>query len=205
MPQRVVLDGTFAYVSDDHRLSKVALDGTGRTLVWQDPSEDDFASGFVSGIAVDETSVYFTTAGLGVFKQPKSGVLDTLHPAVLALGEVEPFGIAVDKDNVYWTDRTSPGLNGLVRRLRIPADGDFKETPPVAIASNQFGPQAIALDAENVYWANRVDGTIMKVAKAGGTPVRIASGQGAPQSLAVDGTSVYWANNESGTIMKHAK
>jgi hypothetical protein len=50
----------------------------------------------------------------------------------------------------------------------------------VTLASAQPGPQHIVVDASSVYWTNTgsfQDGSVMKVAKDGGTPVALAAGQ----------------------------
>jgi len=113
----------------------------------------------------------------------------------LVSGQPNPFAIAVDATNLYFTDPTA----GTVMKAAL--DGDA----PIALASGQMVPLAIALDATTVYWANQgtsannyADGTIMKVALGGGTPVTLASGQIGITAIAVDAASVYWAN--AGTL-----
>jgi hypothetical protein len=63
-----------------------------------------------------------------------------------------------------------------------------------------------------VYWANwgtdfnsRKDGTVMKVAIAGGATTQLASHQHFPWGIAIDGTSVYWTTIGGGTVMKAVK
>ena len=68
----------------------------------------------------------------------------------------------------------------------------------MTLASAQPGPQHIAVDATNVYWTNigSVDdtGSVMTVAKDGGTPMALATAQRGPFGIAVDGANVYWTD-----------
>ena len=123
-------------------------------------------------------------------------------------GPSNPYSIALDANNVYFTDLQAGAV------LMAARGGGA----PVPIASGQSLPFVIAVDATSVYWANQgtaannfSDGTIMKAPLGGGTPVTLASGQTDLEALAVDATSVYWANQgtaannfSDGTIMKVA-
>jgi hypothetical protein len=74
------------------------------------------------------------------------------------------------------------------------------------LATNQANPRAIAVDASNVYWANQGsnggDGSIVSVAKSGGTPVTLASGLSAPTALSVQSGWVYWTDQGDGMVMR---
>jgi len=123
-------------------------------------------------------------------------------------GPSNPYSIALDANNVYFSDLMAGAV------LMAARGGGA----PVQIASGQSLPFVIAVDATSVYWANEgtaannfSDGAIMKVALGGGTPVTLASGQSDVEDLAVDATSVYWANQgtaannfSDGAIMKVA-
>jgi hypothetical protein len=68
-------------------------------------------------------------------------------------------------------------------------------------------PRWMAIDDSHVYWVSLPggsgsDGTIMRVAKTGGTPETLASGETDPVEIAVDGTYVYWARSTGGTIVR---
>jgi hypothetical protein len=125
-------------------------------------------------IALDDASVYVVDtygSGLGrILKCAKNGCNNS--PTTLASGLSGATGIAVDADNVYWTEegdsvvagQTVPGA-GRVAKCSI---GGCNNTPTV-IAANQDGPTGIALDAMRVYWAtqggNATDGKISVAAK----------------------------------------
>lgn len=69
----------------------------------------------------------------------------------------------------------------------------------VVLASAQAWPWGVAVDSSNVYWLNRGlgndDGTVMKLARAGGTPATtLATGEASPSAIAIDATNVYWTN-----------
>jgi hypothetical protein len=76
----------------------------------------------------------------------------------------------------------------------------------VTLASGRYFGSAIAVDDTNVYWttipnAGKGAGTVMKVARCGGTPTMLATAS-SPQGIAVDATSVYWTDRAAGTVMK---
>jgi hypothetical protein len=75
------------------------------------------------------------------------------------------------------------------------------------LASGQAHPTRLVLDSQSVYWINQGpeggDGTVMKVAKTGGTATTLATASGEQvTALALDGISLYWAHSDgtSGTI-----
>ena len=88
----------------------------------------------------------------------------------LASNLEQPYGVAVDDANVYWT--TNVAATGVV--MKVPRGGGT----PVILASGLDFPHTIAVDATSVYWTNSIPGTgaVMKVAIAGGTPQVLAAG-----------------------------
>lgn len=130
---------------------------------------------------------------------------------ILAAGQSNPCGIAVDPSNVYWTNLG----NGTV--MKVPLGGGT----PIVLASGQDGPRRIAVDSTSVYWTNSGesvntsgDAAVMSVPISGGSPVTLASipysalGPREAFGIAVDATSVYWATDiqqgmvGTGTVMK---
>jgi streptogramin lyase len=69
---------------------------------------------------------------------------------------MSPNGVAVDAQNIYWTDGLKLGV------FSLPLTGDTVTT----LATNQSRPHDIAVDATGVYWGNDSDpGSVMRVAK----------------------------------------
>jgi hypothetical protein len=121
----------------------------------------------------------------------------------LASGQGGPFGIAVDRANVYWANTTA----GTV--MKVPLGGGS----PTTLASGQAMPLNVVVDATSVYWTNSAligsgasgspaGGQIMKVAIGGGTPVTLATKQDQPWGIAVDQANVYWTNNDGGNTLQ---
>jgi hypothetical protein len=114
-------------------------------------------------------------------------------PAVPFAIDQYPYSVAVDATNVYW----AAGIGGGAIYTQKISSG-----PTVTLASNQFYPNSIAVDATSVYWCIGHGGTgsVMKVAKGGGTPIPLAVNQAYPTGVAVNSTRVFWVNFGDGTI-----
>ena len=104
----------------------------------------------------------------------------------LASGQAFLGTIAVDSDNVYWTNLGD--AQGSVMRLAIHG------TIPVTLATGQ-DPVGVALDATYVFWTDAFGGTVMKMAKSGGAPTTIATEQFSAGELAVNATDACWTIN----------
>jgi len=111
-----------------------------------------------------------------------------LGTCILASGQLEPTGIAVDGNYVYWTNKgTTPEyLDGTVARL--PLAGGIVEV----LATAQGGPRTIVADATHIYWLNFIGGTVEKAALDGTNAATLAVDTWYPFDLAIDDTHAYW-------------
>jgi hypothetical protein len=155
------------------------------------------ADGDGAQLAIDGANVYWTTGtplslapGGFVYSVPKTGGT----PAVVAMAQDTPRGIATDGVHVFWANTAG----GTVMQANI--DG----TMPVPLASSQSSPTGIAIDTANVYWTNSValTGSVWQVAQGGaGTAIALATLLGgAPLEIIAAGANVYWTSPGVDTI-----
>jgi hypothetical protein len=115
------------------------------------------------------------------------------------MAEYGPFAVALDANNLYWTDG-----DGIVNQI-AKAGGTRLQL------SNRDMAAALAIDAHNVYWIDGTSGNLSCVPIDGGTITQLATGPSQPVSLAVDALFIYWSNagavsgRGQGTLMKLAK
>jgi Low-density lipoprotein receptor repeat class B len=120
-----------------------------------------------------------------------SGCSDSIcQPLTLASGPVNPHGIAIDANNVYFT---TYGDNTV---MSVPKAGGTL----MPIATGVQLPSIIAVSGTTLYWTNWTDGTVTSAAVTGGTVTTLVSGLNAPFGLTVDSTNVYFAENGNGVV-----
>jgi hypothetical protein len=130
-------------------------------------------------LAVDATSVYWTTQPIGnpsagsVVKVPIAGGPTTTRvpktggtPQTIATGQRAANGIAADGTSIYWVTAGTFNQDGTV--MKAPKAGG----QAVTLASSQASPGAIAVDDHCVYWVNvgtsptnDSDGAVVMMAK----------------------------------------
>lgn len=103
------LDETEVYCGERGRISRVHQEGGEQTVLFEDDSRDSF----VSGMAIDESHVYFSHTG------DKEGAVLRVNnknggtPETIAKGEYRPSHVAVDEAHVYWINEGSKyGMRG---------------------------------------------------------------------------------------------
>jgi hypothetical protein len=148
-------------------------------------------------------------------------------PPAIAAGQMAPYGVAADAENVYWTNRGDGSVmrasrtkagevspiatgQGSPGGIRVDASsiywvnqtGEIMRAPidggaPAMLTRAPSGAETVAVDDAHVYWVTAASGTVERIDKAGGVPLVLASGQSNPWDIAVDDAYVYWVNNSA--------
>jgi DNA-binding beta-propeller fold protein YncE len=123
----------------------------------------------------------------------------TSAPTLIASDQNAPWGIALDANNVYWTNYGDGAGTGSVMKAAL--DGGI----PIVLAAGQNFPSGIAVDDTNVYWANfgdtPNDGALMTIRIDGTGLATIATGMQEPTAIAVDATSLYFTGQAGFSIL----
>jgi hypothetical protein len=131
---------------------------------------------------IDPVRPAFWAQTSNVFAAPVAG--GSAVPIALA---TEPFGLAVDAANVYWTD------TAIGQVMKMPKSGGT----PVVLSTGGFSPLRITVDAANVYFSSS-DGPLRRVPIAGGPTVAVTSVAVTAADIAVDGANLYWTGAGAG-------
>jgi hypothetical protein len=111
----------------------------------------------------------------------------------LASGLVSPAGVAVDEENVYFTDEKA-GIVG-----QAPLAGGTT----VTLAKDLLKPLGIAVQAPALYFVQYLGGSVNSVPIGGGMTSTIATAQMSPGSVAADSLDVYWVDSRmTGTVAR---
>jgi hypothetical protein len=144
----------------------------------------------LEGIAVDATSVYFSTyVEDTILTLPLAGG----SPTTFASGLARPLGVAVDATNVYFAD-----FDGSVVEIPLAGGSPVTLTPmPAGFANFATG---IAVNASNIYWSSGT--TLNEMPLAGGVSADLVDGQDDAFGIALDDTNVYWTTLYGGVVQK---
>ncbi|MBI5537357.1 MAG: hypothetical protein HY898_31835 [Deltaproteobacteria bacterium] len=110
-------------------------------------------------------------------------------PVVVSTGGANPYDIAVDAQNVYWS--SASGVS------RAPKTGGS----PVVLTPGASA-NGIAIDALRVYFSDNVEFAIKSVPLGGGTVTTLWSGSSHPWRLTTNGTSVFFTDDSASTVNK---
>ncbi|HSY25751.1 MAG TPA: hypothetical protein VK841_26710 [Polyangiaceae bacterium] len=147
-------------------------------------------------------STAFLSLPEGILSVPLTGDLPGGGPTSSTLpGSVNSgcYGLVSDTNSAYCE---TDSINGSITPqggaiISLANDGTMTTLAPVGgSASNNGG---IAIDGTYVYWTNNVtngpvtQGSIMRVAKSGGTVTNLANAT-LPTAIAVDAHAVYWSD-----------
>jgi hypothetical protein len=151
----------------------------------------------------DANNVYWTEFGdaqgtaNGSVKSCPVGGCPPSGPLVYAPAQLNPRGIAVDGQNVYWASATYGSVNGAI--WSCPLSGNRCSPTQLAPAGIPYG---VAVDTMYVYWVDNSDDTVHRVLKSGGPDNVLYDGGGPsvvePKFCVVDTSYVYFTDVNAG-------
>lgn len=115
---------------------------------------------------------------------------------MLASGLPDQGGLALDEDQVYWSESWN-GRDGLIRSVQ--KDGTGTRT-----LASSAAPGRLAVDSSFLYWIDhgapdvRADGQVLRVPKRGGEREVLAHDQAAPSDIVLAEGAVYWTTMGQG-------
>jgi hypothetical protein len=125
-------------------------------------------------------------------------VASVCQGTAIITAQMSPWGVAVDANNVYWTDLNTASTDGTV--MSRPKGGG-SATP---LASMQWAPHDLVLNANGLYWENYSAGEIWRIAPLGSAKVNVATEPSQMIVFAVDATNAYFVEKGSTIVHKAA-
>lgn len=190
-PADLAVAGGFVYFTSRRggTVERVATDGTGRTVVADDPTG-------IQAVAATPDAVAWTTLG----DDPRDGHVMHLPiggtPAPLATAEHMPCDLALDDAGAAWANAGS-GLGpdyvaGELQRW-TPAGGVTTALPMLPRAcAVAMTADTIAVTARGVSALSPTDSLVALVPRGGGAATIVAENRADPGAIALTDTHVYW-------------
>jgi hypothetical protein len=205
----VAVGGSNLYWTDGQAtVVQVPQQGGNAITIFSDNNWD-----FLTGIAADDSNVYWSNGGTILQAAAGGGTVVTL---VNGTGSCD-YGLVVDDANVY-CPTLPPGAV-----VQIPKGGGTPVTLGTETDGGEYsqgeyyggGTLGIALDGANAYLADFATfpagagevtvGAILEIPLDGGATTTLATESEPPNAIAVDQQNVYWWNQALGTIKRVPK
>jgi len=178
----IVADDGFVYWTDGAGIYSAPVEGGTGSLL---------ATGNIGRLALDELGALYW-----VLVRDFQGGKGSLHrmqnrtDAVIASGQNQNFGVAVDATHAYFTCSSSDGADQAIRR--VPRTGGSVET----VVATSAQPLAVRVDPQNVYFRD-LNGVVWSRSKSGGTLRQLSSPNGSNAfisntELDVNASVVWW-------------
>lgn len=180
IPYFIVADDSFVYWADNVGIYSAPVQGGSGALL---------ATGPIGKMALDENGALYWTA---VASYGDSGALHRMQDrvdAIIASGQHENGGVAVDADYAYFTCTAWDGTDRAVRR--VPKKGGSVET----LITPMTVPRTVRVDFNNVYYQDDSAG-MWALSKSGGTPRLLSAMNGStgwtPGEFDVNDSIAWW-------------
>jgi hypothetical protein len=176
-PGRLTIDSSNVYwTNGDGSIKSVPIAG-GATATLES------GAGAGMGIGVDTQNVYAVSQD-GIISAPLSG---TMAITVLATAQLQPYALAVDANNVYWSTVGSGAGNGTI--MACAKAGCSQMPTTLASGMHVQYPYGLVVAGGNVYWTSfNFGGEINVVPTTGGTFTNFSSNLGYPYEISAAGS-----------------
>jgi hypothetical protein len=212
-PSFLAVDGANLYWSDFGSAANGFQDGA----IYQMPKGGGpilaLATGQASAgpLAIDDANVYWTTFYSGCAPLSDGGACPANSGTVsqvpigggpvlqLASKQPLPYDIAVDANDVYWSDEGSAATGSgdagpSLWSIPIGAAGAAKQLASDSLETGVGAGGGLAVDANDVYWegVDASGASVDALPKGGGAIVTLVDGQAATVGLTIDSANAYW-------------
>ncbi len=191
IPVYIVADDAFVYWTDSTGLYSAPVEGGSGSLL---------ATGVIGRLALDEVGALYWVSIRTSFRGGSLHRMQNRVDSVIASGQNQNSGVAVDSTFAYFTSGILNGGDPAIRR--VPRTGGTVET----LATTASDPAAVRVDSQNVYY-RETSGAVWALSKSGGQP-RLLSGRNGSSvnflgsDLDVNASVVWWMWGDASTAPK---